>query len=61
MARLGQWLKARRDVDAVSIEVAALHYHIAQIDPDAQHDPAVLRQSLVRSIHCALQPRRRPH
>ena len=35
--------QARGDVDAVAIEIAALHHDVAEIDADAQHDAAVLR------------------
>src|SRR6516162_7684919 len=37
-ARFGEWLKPRGDIDAVAVDVVALHDHIAEINADAQHD-----------------------
>jgi hypothetical protein len=50
-----QRLQARGYVDAITVEVAALHHDIAQVDPYAQHDPNVLCQASVGGPHGVLQ------
>ena len=37
-AGLGERLQARGDIDAIAVDVVALHDHVAEIDADAQHD-----------------------
>ena len=48
-------LEARRDVDAIAIEVAALDDDVAKIDADAQHDPAGPPARRVCARHPVLQ------
>ena len=43
-ARRGEALEARRDIDAVAVNVVWRHDDVAEIDADAQIDAAVLRQ-----------------
>ena len=43
-ARFRDGFQARRDVDAIAIEITALDHHVAEIDADAQDDVAVIRQ-----------------
>jgi hypothetical protein len=43
-ARRGEALEARRDIDAVAVNVVRRHDDVAEIDADAQIDAAVLRQ-----------------
>ena len=33
--RVGQLLQSRGDIDAVAINIVALHHHVAEMDPDA--------------------------
>src|SRR5258708_25592299 len=40
----GEALEARRDVDAVAVDIVWRHDHVAEIDADAKLDAAVLRQ-----------------
>ncbi len=40
-ARLAQLLQAGGDVDAVAEQVVAVHDDVAEVDADAEHDPAV--------------------
>ncbi len=58
---LGQGLNARRDVDAVAIEIVALDDHIAEIDADAQFDAAVRRDAGVPLGHRLLHRDRAAH
>jgi hypothetical protein len=58
--RLGDGLQARCDVDAVTIEVAALDQDVTQIDTNTQHDAASLREVCIRSGHAVLQLERTP-
>ena len=37
-------LEARRDIDTVSIEIAAFDHYIAEVDAEAKHNAAFLRQ-----------------
>src|SRR4029450_7664360 len=53
--RVRQVLQARRDIDAVAIEIAALDHHIAEIDADAQQNSPLPRQTVVRGRHALLQ------
>ena len=54
-AWFGERFKPRGDVDAVAVEVVALHDHVAEIDADAQHDRrlggALIRCVLRRALH----------
>src|SRR5262245_14038696 len=50
-----QVLKASRNVDAVAIQVAALHHHIAKIDSDAQDDSPAFLGTLVGDRHALLK------
>ena len=43
-ARIAQSFQAGGDVDAVAVEIVLVDDHVAQVDPDAEHDPGVLRQ-----------------
>ena len=54
-ARLGQGFQSRRDVDAIAVEVAALHHDIAEVHPDAQHDLPILGYAFVGGGHGFLQ------
>ena len=45
-ARLAELLQPRGDVHAVAEQVLALDHHVAEVDPDPKHDPA-LRQGVV--------------
>src|SRR5271166_3638636 len=45
--RFGQLLQSRGDIDAVAIDIIALHHHVAQMDPDAESHPSRLRQPAV--------------
>ena len=60
-ARLRNAFKARRDIDAVAIEIAALDHDITEIDTDAQHDVAILGQIAVGGGHASLQLDRTLH
>src|SRR5271165_4632018 len=40
----GETLEARREIDAVAVNVVRRHDHVAEIDPDAELDAAVHRQ-----------------
>jgi hypothetical protein len=49
-------LKARCNVDAVTIDIAALPDDVAEIDADAQQDAAVLGEVFIRIGELPLQP-----
>ena len=53
-AGIGQFLKARRDVDAVAVDVVALDDHVAQVDADAERDAPILGYLGVALGHAAL-------
>ena len=53
-AGLGQGLEARGDVDAVAEDVVALDDHVAEIDADAELDPARRRHVGVAPDHALL-------
>jgi hypothetical protein len=53
-AWLGQPLQAHRDVDAVAIDVAAVGDHVAEIDPDAKAQAALLGEIQITVDHRAL-------
>src|SRR6266852_8138228 len=40
-ARFGETLQARGDVDAVTIDLFAIHHHVAEVDADAEFHPAL--------------------
>ncbi len=54
-AGLGQRLQAGGDVDAIAVNVVALDDHVAEIDPDPQHDPrlaqGLIGKGAVRALH----------
>jgi hypothetical protein len=54
-ARLGQRFEPRRNVDAVAIEIAAIHHHVPEIDPDAQHNSLILHDFCIGVFHGLLQ------
>ena len=54
-AGLGNPFETRRDVDALAIEIAALDHNVAEIDPNAQHDLAILWLIVVCGRHAVLQ------
>jgi hypothetical protein len=60
-AGLGEGLEARRDVHAVAEDVVALVDDVADVDADAQDDPAVVRDADVAQRHAALEVDREPH
>ena len=51
---LRQLLQARRNVDAVTVDVIAFHYHVAQVDADAKFDASLGRQAEIRLSHMLL-------
>ena len=53
-ARLGQLLQPRGDIDAIAIDIAVHQHHIAQIDPDAEHQALRLGQSGIARGHSLL-------
>jgi hypothetical protein len=53
-ARLGEGLQTRRDIHAVAEDVVGLDDDVAEIDPDPEPDPAVLRQTGLAIDHRAL-------
>src|SRR6516162_7528683 len=53
-ARLGQDFETRRHVDTIAKDVAVLDDDVADIDADAELDPAVRRQRGVALDHCRL-------
>ena len=53
--RFRDTFKTGRDVDAVTIEIAALDHDVTEVDTDAQHDVASFRQIAVRGGHAVLQ------
>ena len=61
-ARLGDALDARRDVDAIAIDVVVLEDDVAEIDADAELDAAVLRarRRCARASCAGSRRRRRP-
>src|SRR5262249_35696223 len=52
---IGQGLEPGGDVNAITIEIAALDNHVAKVDPDAKNDLPVLRQTGVGFRHGILQ------
>src|SRR5262245_32085844 len=54
-AGLGDCFEPGRDVNAVTIKVAALDHDVTQIDADAQNDGSVQGQSGVCCSHVPLQ------
>src|SRR5262245_65872472 len=54
-ARLRQGLEPCRDVDPVTIEIAALDHHVAEIDPDSQPDSPIRGQICIGAFHTVLQ------
>src|SRR5207245_9191869 len=53
-ARFRKRLQPCGDVDAVAVDVVAVYDHVAEIDPDAKADAAVLRDIGVAVDHCSL-------
>jgi len=53
-ARRRQPLQPRRDVDAVAINIAAIGDDVAEINPDAKAQTALLGQIQIAVGHCAL-------
>ena len=60
-ARLGQLLQARGDVDAIAEDVVVLEDHVAEVDADAELDPARRRHIRVAPRHPALDLDRTLH
>ena len=60
-AGLGQRLEPRRDVDAVAVDVAALDDDVAEIEADAEVEPAVARDLGIACRHGALNLRGAGH
>src|SRR5262249_39964183 len=60
-AWLGQGLDPGCNIDAIAIEIIALDHDIAEIDSDAKHDPAILREIRVCGRHCFLKLERTFH
>src|SRR5262245_39893656 len=60
-AWLGEGLETRRNVDPVSVEVAALEHHVAEIDADAKHDMAVAKLPAIGGGHAGLEVHRALH
>jgi len=58
-ARRGDTFQPRCNIDAVTIEIAALYHHVAQVDPDAQNDPSILGDRCVGGGHFFPAARRR--
>ena len=52
--RLSHGLQPCGDVDAVTVQIEALHDHVAEIDAEAQHDTTVFRQIAIRCSHPVL-------
>src|SRR5713101_8753401 len=53
-ARFGETLEARGDVDAVAVDLLAIHHHVAEVDADAELHPALRRQLLVFGLERGL-------
>jgi hypothetical protein len=53
-AGFGQRLEPRRDVDAIAVDIVAVDDDVAEIDPDAEIDAAILAQAGVALGHAAL-------
>jgi hypothetical protein len=53
-ARLGEALEARRDVDAVAVDVVVLDDHVAEVDADAEPDTLLGRPVRFVLGHSAL-------
>ena len=53
-ARLGQWLQARRNIDAIAVDVVAVDDDVAKVDADPQRDARTVRLHLAmhRSLNC---------
>ena len=60
-AGIGQGFDPCRDIDAVAIEIVALDDHIAEIDADAQFDPAIRGDICVPLGHRLLHLDRAAH
>ena len=54
-ARFGHGFEAGRDVDAVTVEIAAFDHDIAEIYADAQDDAAILGYAAVGGRHALLE------
>ena len=50
-----------RDVDAVAQQIIVLDHHIAEVDPDAEGDPAVWGHSVLPLWDLTLHSRRTRH
>jgi hypothetical protein len=56
-ARPGDALQPRGNVDPVAEQIVIADDHVAEVDADAQLDPAVVRDVLVAGSHAALDRR----
>ncbi len=56
-ARLRQRFQARRDIDAVAVDVLAIDDDLAEVHTDAEHDPVRLRQRRVARGELGLHAR----
>ena len=54
VARLGETLHARGNIDAVAKKIVAIDHHIPEADPNADDNSPVLRHIRVEAGHCAL-------
>ena len=59
--RLGERLQARRDIDTVTKDVVVLDDDVAQIDPDAEPNPALFGHLWLALGHTALDLRGATH
>ena len=53
-AGIGQSFQARRDVDAVAVQIVFIGHHIAKIDADPKRNSAILGSRLIAVRHCPL-------
>src|ERR1700730_14329014 len=53
-AWFGEALEARGDVDAVAVDLFAIHHHVAKVDADAEFHPALGREIRVFGLHRGL-------
>src|SRR5690348_6119884 len=54
-ARLSQCLQPRSNVDAITVDVVAITDNVAEVDPDTEDDPLVLRGLSIAIDHSPLQ------
>src|SRR5262245_16505463 len=55
LSRIGNGLDSCGDVDPVTVKIAALNHHVAEIDADSQSDSQILGQICVGGFHGLLK------